>query len=200
MDGDSNQLIRRAQSGDVRAFEQLVETHIPQVRRFARAFAHHEQDADDLAQEAFIKIYLSLGSYRFQSAFSTWVFSVTRNCFLDSLKSRSRREKTVEAVSASTDVPIAPSADQLIELQENHSRLWSAIQKIPLEYRTALVLFDIEGLSYDEVAVVENVALGTVRSRLSRARAHLRALLGRENLRNQEPTSVVSPTERGNSR
>jgi RNA polymerase sigma-70 factor (ECF subfamily) len=192
---DEDELIRRAQQGDVRAFERLIETHIAQLRRFARAFARHEQDADDLAQEALIKIYRSLGSYRFQSAFSTWFFAVTRNCFLDTVKRRGR-----DPISGDEAVGTAPLADELLEQRQDRQRLWTAIQKIPLEYRTALVLFDIEGMSYEEVARVERVPLGTIKSRLSRAREHLRGLLKRDDSRNQERAEVVSPTERRNQR
>ena len=84
---NSDDLIRRAQDGDVHAFELLVEAQIPRLRRFARSFAHNDADADDLAQEALIKVYRSLRSYRFESAFTTWLYRVIKNCFMDAQRS-----------------------------------------------------------------------------------------------------------------
>src|SRR6185436_2986512 len=94
-------LVRAAQAGHTRAFERLVAAHIPQVRRFARAFAHTDPEADDLAQEALVKVYRSIGGFRFQSSFTTWLFAVVRNTFLDVRKSRAQAERAVEE-------PLAP--------------------------------------------------------------------------------------------
>jgi RNA polymerase sigma-70 factor (ECF subfamily) len=173
-------LVRSAQGGDVVAFEQLIEGLVDQVRRFARAFTHGEDDADDLAQEALLKVYRSLGSYRFESAFSTWLFAVTRNVFLDQRKSRqahdrAREEPLGDARESDEAGPAPPDAH--LAREEERRRIWAALRQIPEEYRTALVLYDLEGLSYDEVAAIEQVALGTIKSRLSRGREHLRRAL-----------------------
>lgn len=177
---DRDALVRRAQGGDVVAFERLIEGLVDQVRRFARAFTCAEADADDLAQEALLKVYRSLGSYRFESAFSTWLFAVTRNVFLDQRKSRQSRERGQEVplgeARESNEAGPLP-ADAQLTREEERRRLWDALRKVPEEYRTAIVLYDLEGLSYDEVAAVEEVALGTVKSRLSRGREHLRRAL-----------------------
>src|SRR3954465_889389 len=89
-------LISRAQQGDVRAFERLISSHLPKLRRFARAWAPSQADADDLAQEALVKVYKSLRSYRSSAAFSTWLFVVIRHAFLDHARSRSGRERSLE--------------------------------------------------------------------------------------------------------
>ncbi len=179
--GDANELIRRAQLGDVAAFERLVATIIPRIRRFARAFAHCNEDADDLAQEALIKVYRAIGSYRFEAAFSTWVFTLVRNCFRDAAKGQAARLRALDN-AVGPGGPDAeegpPQADALMEQAEERQRLWRAIGEVPAEFRTALVLSDIEGFSYDEIAAVEKVALGTVKSRISRGREQLRRLLG----------------------
>lgn len=175
---DLDALIARAQQGDVRAFETLLGGQLVQVRRLARAFAS-EADADDVAQEALLKVYRSLRQFRYQSAFSTWLFAVVRSVFLDFAKSRAGRQRSREE-------PLAPHADHpdgtdradaLLAAEEDRQRVWQALREVPLEFRTALVLFDIEGRSYDEVAAIEAVPVGTVKSRLSRGRAHLRRLL-----------------------
>ena len=193
-------LIAQAQDGDVRAFETLLAGHLGQVRRFARAFAGSDTDGDDLAQEALIKVYKSLKLFRYQSAFTTWLYAIVRNAFLDSARSRAGRERKAEE-------PLVPehtrglqdesAPDRSLEQAEERDRLWSALRQVPAEFRSALVLFDIEGCSYDEVAAIEGVAVGTVKSRLSRGRAHLRRLLGEpeEPASDQEPgTSSVSPS------
>ena len=173
-------LIAKAQDGDVRAFETLLEGHLGQVRRFARAFASTESDADDLAQEALIKVYKSLRLFRYQSAFTTWLYAIVRNAVLDAGKSRAGRERAVEEPlqPAHTSHETAAGPDQALEQARERERLWKALRQVPPEFRSALVLFDIEGCSYDEVAAIEGVAVGTVKSRLSRGRQHLRRLLG----------------------
>lgn len=173
-------LIAEAQDGNVRAFELLVSSHLPQVRRFARAFAASDADVDDLAQEALVKVYKSLRSYRFQSAFKTWLYSVVRNAFFDSTRSRAGRERAREE-SLEHEHARAPSsaeaADEGIARAQERERLWRALRALPAEFRTAVVLFDVEGHTYEEVAAIEDVPVGTVKSRLSRGRSQLRALL-----------------------
>ncbi|WP_248359766.1 RNA polymerase sigma factor [Anaeromyxobacter oryzae] len=172
-------LIARAQDGDLRAFEALLAQHLPKVRRFARAFAASEPDADDLAQEALLRVYRNLRLYRYQSAFSTWLYALVRNVFLDSAKGRAGRMRRLEEPLRADDLDRDGGArpDEAVEGEQERRRLWAALRQVPAEFRTALVLFDIEGNTYDEVAVIEGVAVGTVKSRLHRGRTHLRRLL-----------------------
>jgi len=176
---DLDALIARAQGGDARAFEELIAGQLGQVRRFARAFAASEPDADDLAQEALIKAYRSLRLFRYQAAFSTWLFTVVRSVYLDFAKSRAGRERAREApLEAGADEAADETpADELLEREHERLRVWRALREVPVEYRAALVLFDIEGRTYDEVAAIESVPVGTVKSRLARGRAHLKRLL-----------------------
>jgi RNA polymerase sigma-70 factor (ECF subfamily) len=193
---DLDALLSRAQGGDVRAFEDLLRAHLPQVRRFARAFAPVEADADDLAQDAVVKVYRSLRLFRYQSAFSTWLFAVVRNSFLDAAKSRAGRQRGTEDAlddrhaRAPSDAPLA---DEELQREEEKERLWRALRQVPPEFRSALVLFDLEGHTYDELAAIEGVPVGTVKSRLFRGRALLRKLLGEE----QEDEDVLSGTPAG---
>jgi RNA polymerase sigma-70 factor (ECF subfamily) len=178
---DLDALIKRAQEGDVRAFEALLAGHLPRVRRFARAFSNSDTDADDLAQEALLKVYRSLKLFRYQAAFSTWLYAVVRNVFLDGARSRSRRDRRREDPLEPEHGQVAgetTAADERIGREQERRRLWRALRQVPEEYRSAMVLFDIEGHSYDEVAAIEGVPVGTVKSRLSRGRAHLRRILG----------------------
>lgn len=173
-------LITEAQDGSVRAFELLISAHLPQVRRFARAFARSDADADDLAQEALVKVYKSLRSFRFQSAFKTWLYALVRNVFLDAVRSRAGRERSLEEPLPVDHAKVPSSsepADEGIARAEERRRMWYALRELPPEFRTAVVLFDVEGHTYDEVAAIEGVPVGTVKSRLSRGRTLLRALL-----------------------
>src|SRR5579872_6699377 len=202
LDGEEiARLVRSAQDGDVRAFEDLISAHIPQVRRFAQAFAHDDGDAADLAQDALVKVYRSIASYRFQSAFSTWLYAIIRNVFLDNARSRAGKERALELpfdikhidsgrTSESDDMA---RADVQIERQEERRRVWSALAQVQAEFRATLVLFDIEGLSYEEVAAIEAVPLGTVKSRLSRGREQLRRLLGASANVDAEPDEGKDP-------
>ena len=182
---DLDTLISRAQDGDVRAFEALLEGHLSQVRRFALAFAQGQADADDLAQEALIKVYKSLRLFRYQAAFTTWLYAIVRNSFLDHARSRAGHERALqdplEPVHAEQGGEGgAPGAEELIHQEQERQRLWRAVRQLPLDFRSALVLFDLEGKSYDEISAIEGIPVGTVKSRLNRARAQLRKLLGEE--------------------
>ncbi len=173
-------LIERAKEGDARAFEELITSQLPRVRRYARAFAATGPDADDLAQDALLKAYKSLRLYRYQSAFGTWLYTVVRSCFLDWAKSRASRQRALEdpleerAVARPAGDPLA---DELVAQEQERRRVWAALRCVPLEFRSAVALFDIEGRTYDEVAAIEGVPVGTVKSRLSRGRAHLKRAL-----------------------
>jgi RNA polymerase sigma-70 factor, ECF subfamily len=178
------ELARRAQQGDVAAFERLIGEHIPLVRRFARAFTHGQEAAADLAQDALLKVYRSIGGYRFQSSFSTWLYAIVRNVYLDDARSRAGRDRAAERPLDArgldgdpTADPDAPRADRRLEREELRRQVWDALGNIPSDFRSTLVLYDIEGLTYEEIAAIENSPLGTVKSRLSRGREHLRRAL-----------------------
>jgi RNA polymerase sigma-70 factor (ECF subfamily) len=176
---DLDQLVERAQAGEVRAFEALIEGQLPRIRRYARAFAGAEHEADDLAQEALVRVYRSLRSFRWQSAFSTWLFAVVRSAFLDAMKGRAGTRRALEEPWSEAHGQLGGGArpDDRLSAEQDRRRVWAALRQVPAEFRSALVLFDIEGCSYDEVAAIEGVAVGTVKSRLSRGRAQLRRLL-----------------------
>ena len=176
-------LVARAQAGDVAAFEALVTAHLGQVRRYARAFEPLEADADDLAQEALLKVHRCLRQFRYQSSFSTWLFAVVRTTIHDARKSRAPRDRDVTRPMspAETEAPSeAPTPDEGMERAQERDRLWRALRRVSVEFRSALVLYDIEGHAYDEVAAIEGVPVGTIRSRLSRGREQLRRALAQE--------------------
>lgn len=192
---DLDALIARAQAGELPAFEALVAAHLGQVRRFARAFEPRPADADDLAQEALLKVHRCLRQFRYQSSFSTWLFAVVRTTFLDALKSRSRRDRGQERPIGPAEVELAGDglpADEGMAKDQEKERLWQALRQVSPEFRSAVVLYDLEGHAYDEVAAIEGVPVGTIRSRLSRGREQLRRALTQ-----QEATAEAPGTSRG---
>jgi RNA polymerase sigma-70 factor (ECF subfamily) len=193
---DERELLRLATQGDVRAFEALIEPRLASIRRFARAFCRNPADADDLAQEALLRAFRALPKYRGDAALSTWLYTVARSTFLDWRRSKATRMGTLEEPLAEDHSNDDPRQDDLLNTRLEVERLWAAIGQLDPRFRTVIVLFDIEGLSYEEIASVEALPVGTVRSRLSRARKHLLELLGASG--GQEvaapPGTAVDPT------
>jgi RNA polymerase sigma-70 factor (ECF subfamily) len=179
------QLIAQAQQGDLLAFEQLVSSHQSKIFGFARAFTSDAQEAADLSQEALIKIYRSLGGFRYQSSLLTWMFRIVKNVFLDHYKSRRQRERrceqsidgTSESELRGTGSDWAANPESALLLAEERQQLWTALALVPEVYRTVVVLADMQGLSYDEIAAIVGVPVGTVKSRLNRGRDALRTAL-----------------------
>jgi RNA polymerase sigma-70 factor (ECF subfamily) len=175
------QLLQRARAGDSAAFGELIRPHLPSVRRFAYAFARHWSDADDLAQEALLKAYRAIGGYEGRASLATWLYSVTRSVCLDHSRSKLAHARKAEdpLEDHAEHVPASPHAgpDGLLEAKGEAERLWRALKTLPSEFRVPLVLFEIEGLGYEEIAHIESVPIGTIRSRLSRGRLQLKALL-----------------------
>jgi RNA polymerase sigma-70 factor (ECF subfamily) len=180
------QLIEQAQQGNTAAFERLIGAYQAKIYGFARAFTSDPSEAADLAQEALIKIYRSLGSFRYQSSLLTWMFRIVKNVFLDHYKSRRQRERRRELpFDATTEHELhgasAGSADGGPEAKlladEERRALWAALDHVPETYRTVVVLADMQGLSYEEIAVIVSAPVGTVKSRLNRGRDALRDAL-----------------------
>lgn len=175
------ELVRRAQDGEVRAFEQLIAQHQRRLMSFALSFTEDLDEAADLCQEALVKVYLAIGSFRFQSSFSTWLFRIVRNTFLDAVKSRAAKERRLQTpIEGQLErlAEVALAEDRLLRA-EDRAALYRALAEVTEVYRTVVVLFDVEGLAYDEIAGVLNVPVGTVKSRLKRGRDALRCELFR---------------------
>jgi RNA polymerase sigma-70 factor (ECF subfamily) len=166
MSGD-NEVIERVLAGDVSSFRTLVERHEQQLFCLLRNLLPDQADCEDLAQETF------LASYRPEAArFSTWLLAIARNKCLNLL--RKRRPVTVATLPEQAD-PHAP--DRALAETEFFRQLDLALALLPLEQKTAFILAEIQGLSYEEIGTIEGVGLGTVKSRVGRAREKLRSLL-----------------------
>ena len=176
-------LVERAREGDVVAFEKLIAKYQQKVYTFAFAFTGSPDVAQDLAQDALVKVYRSLGSFRFQSAFSTWLYSIVKNTYLDAIKSRAGRERALEDPLTDRDVAElheAASAEERLLAKESRRALMRALRDVPVAYRTVVALSDVQGLGYEEIAGALNVPVGTVKSRLKRGRDALKDALFRQ--------------------
>jgi RNA polymerase sigma-70 factor (ECF subfamily) len=177
------ELLSRAQAGDSSAFEALIRPHLGSIRRLAFAFARGWADADDLAQEALLKAFRALDSFQERSEFGTWLYSVTRNVCRDFYRGVPARERAQEELfdeeaPSSSETSAALSAEELLASKGEAEQLWTVLKELAPEFRVPLVLFEVEGLAYEEIAKIEGVPIGTIRSRLARAREQLKRRIG----------------------
>jgi RNA polymerase sigma-70 factor (ECF subfamily) len=175
-------LVERAREGDVAAFERLIAEHQAKVFTFAFAFTGDREQAKDLAQDALVKVYRSIGSFRFQSAFSTWLYSIVKNTYLDAVKSRAGREQSLEQPLDRADLEQleqAANAEERLLAKESRRLLLRALRDVPEAFRVVVTMSDVQGLGYDQIAEALSLPIGTVKSRLNRGRDALRAALFR---------------------
>ena len=158
-------VVRAARSGDVDAFEELVRRYQGDVWRLAYHLVRNEALADDVTQEAFVRLYRFFPRYRGESKFTTWLFSISRNCAMDELRKAGRRRKAKDKLEAQ---PAAGEGDfrSGIEVRE-------AVGALPFDLREPIVLIDMFGCSYKEVSLILRVPLGTIKSRVHRGREAL---------------------------
>ncbi len=184
------QLVERAQRGDKHAFELLVVKYQRRLGRLISRFVRNAAEAEDVTQEAFIKAYRALPAFRGDSAFYTWLYRIGINTAKNHLLAQGRRAPTSTPFDAE-EAEAFEDASLLHEVSTPENELMSkqvvavvnaSLQQLPEDLRTALTLREIEGLSYEEIAAVMNCPIGTVRSRIFRARevvaTNLRPLLG----------------------
>ena len=182
---DEKLLIKQIKSGDMDAFSLLVSAYEKKAVSFARRMLGTQEEAEDAAQEAFLKVFDKIHTFREDSSFSTWFYTVLNNICLDALRKRSRRADTV-SINQSDDagdeyeLQIEDTADGPYEsFQKNEAKrlLEIALTKLSDEHRTVIILRDINGFEYEEIARILKISTGTVKSRISRARLALRHIL-----------------------
>jgi RNA polymerase sigma-70 factor (ECF subfamily) len=172
------QLVERAQRGDKRAFELLVVKYQRKLARLLSRFIRDPGEVEDVAQEAFIKAYRALPSFRGDSAFYTWLYRIGINAAKNYLVAMGRRAPTSTEHDAE-EAETFDDGDQLRDINTPENLLMSkqvagvvnaAMEQLPEELRTAITLREIEGMSYEDIAEIMNCPIGTVRSRIFRAR------------------------------
>jgi len=177
-------VIRRVLDGDGNAFEALVAAYEKNVYNLALRMTGNAQDAEDMAQEAFVKAYTSLPGFRGDSKFSVWLYRIVSNVCLDFLRRQNRRPASSlsledeDGEESQMDIPDeSQSPEQLLERSLTQEAVQRGLQSLSAEQRQILLLREIQGLSYEEIAETLDLEAGTVKSRIFRARKKLCAFL-----------------------
>lgn len=176
------ELVDKSQTGDLQAFEELVCRYERKIYTLAYRMTGNYHDANDLAQEAFLRAFQAIKGFRGDSSFSTWLCRIAANVCRDELKKRYRtpvdyldEEISFGEQEVKKQVPVdEPGPAELYEKHELQRELQALIDTLTPEYRVAIILRDIQGLSYEEIAEQLECSLGTVKSRISRARSFLK--------------------------
>ena len=163
------------------SWEEIVREHSGRVYRLAYRLTGNQHDAEDLTQEVFVRVFRSLGTYT-PGTFEGWLHRITTNLFLDMVRRRARIRFEGIAEDAHERLPgREPSPQQIVDDRSLDGDVQTALDDLPADFRAAVVLCDIEGLSYEEIAATLGIKLGTVRSRIHRGRAQLRDALDHRN-------------------
>lgn len=184
---NENEIIMRAKSGDLEAFEQLIRLYEKKVFSTIYYMVKNENEIEDIAQEVFIKIYRNLHNYKGNSSVYTWIYRITINTCIDTLK----KHKKVVYLEDTTknnngdEITIQLEDDsklpnEIVEDNEIKESLIKCIRRLPHEQSTIIILRDIKGFSYMEIAEILKLNLGTVKSKISRARSLLKEELEKE--------------------
>lgn len=171
-------LVTLFQNGDREVYRVLVERHQERIRNLLFSIFHNRDFIDDLAQEVFIKAYAALPNFRFEASFYTWLYRIAVNKSRDELRKRKvRRFFSFQTLDEGIEAELQEHLSVAPENRDTQELIALGLQTLPEKFRTAVILKDIEGLSYEEIAGVMQCQLGTVKSRISRARAMLRKAL-----------------------
>lgn len=181
---DERKLVRLAKKGDTDAFEQLVEMHSSRIYSIALRMVGNPVDAEDLAQEAFLRIWRGLEGFNMDAKFSTWVYRLTTNVCIDYLRKEKKNNNvplfTEDDEGEETELQIPDqrySPEQKMEQEQLLRSVEQAMNSLDPQYRQILTLRELGGLSYDEISRQLDLKEGTVKSRIARAREQMRRLL-----------------------
>jgi RNA polymerase sigma-70 factor (ECF subfamily) len=172
-------VLRKAQKGDERAFSIIVRAYERPVYNYVLRLVGNRDMAEDLTQEVFLRVYQGLPGFSLRSRFTTWLFQVTKNRVLDELRAIERRPRAVVALE---DIPPLEVVDAPLERTETIDAVWRAIEALNVDLKMALLLRDVVGLSYTEIADSLEVTLATVKWRIYKAREEVAERLAREGI------------------
>ncbi|MBM3249416.1 MAG: sigma-70 family RNA polymerase sigma factor [Candidatus Omnitrophica bacterium] len=172
---EDNKLIGQFLAGDIKGFEMLVKKYQNRTLNIVYSLVGNDRDSEDIVQEVFIKAYHGLGGFRGSAQFSTWLYRISVNTTYDFL--RKRRHTTVHEDVSKAKAVIDESSELSLSAREKKEEVQKALDSIPFHYRSAVVLKDIEGLGYADIARALGCSIGTVESRIYRARQLLREKL-----------------------
>lgn len=180
MEYNESALIHKAAAGDPNAFNRLMENHEQRMYAAALRMCGNREDAQDCMVEAMMRIYRAIGSFKGDSAFSTWAYRITINTCLDELRRRKKKQSaSVDELLESGWSPRDPgmTPEQQLISRDAQSALNEAIRQLPEDMRAAIILRDIRGYSYEEISGILSVNVGTIKSRISRGREKLRSII-----------------------
>lgn len=166
------ELITKFKNGQLEGFEMLVKKYHTRVITIANSFVGNTSDAEDIAQETFLKMYRTLEGFKARAKFSSWLYRITVNTTYDHLRKNKRKTTSLDEIDYAAIGDIKNREDLVAK-----EALQGALDKIPFDFRSALTLKEIEGLSYQEIAEALKISIGTVESRIFRARQMLKRLL-----------------------
>lgn len=180
MSSDEN-LVSRLKVNDIKAFEELVELFDKKIYNYAYGFTLNHEDALDITQEVFLKVYRNIDKFKENSSLSTWIYRITSNVCVDVVR-KNNKNKTV-AISAENEEFInqipdkSASTDEIIENNELSEELAAALKKLDFDARQIIVMRDILELTYSEIGAILKIEDGTVKSKISRSRKKLREII-----------------------
>ena len=172
-------VLRKAQRGDERAFSLIVRAYETPVFNYVLRLVGDRTLAEDLTQEVFLRVFQGLKGFSLRSKFTTWLFQVTKNRVLDELRANERRPRSVCAIE---DIPPLEVVDPPLERLEAIDAVWRAVEHLNVDLKMALLLRDVVGLSYTEIADSLEITLATVKWRIYKAREDVQLALAREGI------------------
>ena len=185
-------VLRRAQRGDERAFTTIVRAYERPVYNYVLRLVGDRALAEDLTQEVFLRVYQGLPRFSARSRFTTWLFQVTKNRVLDELRAIERRPRAVVCLD---DIAPLEAVDQPLERTETIDAVWRAVEALNVDLKMALLLRDVVGLSYNEIADSLEITLATVKWRIYKAREEVAASLQREGVAVSITTRPVASSD-----
>ena len=172
-------LLRRAQRGDERAFDAIVRAYETPIFNYVYRIVGDRSLAEDLTQEVFVRVFQALPRFSLRCKFTTWLFQVTKNRVLDELRARERRPQSVLTIE---DAPRLEVVDPPVERLETIEAVWRAVRELNPDLKMALLLRDVAGLPYNEIADSLEITLATVKWRIFKAREDVQVALARQGI------------------
>jgi RNA polymerase sigma-70 factor, ECF subfamily len=182
------EVLRRAQRGDERAFAQILRAYETTIFNYVYRIVGDRALAEDLTQEVFVRVFQALPRFSLRCKFTTWLFQVTKNRVLDELRARERRPQTVLAIE---EAPRLEIVDPPVERLETIEAVWRAVRELNPDLKMALLLRDVAGMPYNEIADSLEITLATVKWRIFKAREEVQAALAREGILADERVPVL---------
>lgn len=180
-------LIKKCMKGNLNAFDELIREHEKTAYNIALKILKNPDDAMDASQEAFLKIFKSIKTFNFQSSFSTWLYRIVTNTCLDFLRKRKNKVYSIDNPIQTNDGEIerdivdnSDSPEEILEKKLTAEYVNKAIDKLDSNHKVVIILRDIQGFSYEEISCILDCSLGTVKSRISRARKKLKDIIVNE--------------------